>query len=130
MTRPLLERKNSGRMSKEYDPKQGDIVRMDFNPQAGHEQAGKRPAVIVSNKESMKHMNIRAMVCPISNTYKGFPVHVRLDGRTKTTGVILCDQAKILDIEARKAEYIEPLPNDILREIVDIIIGMVEIDYD
>jgi mRNA interferase MazF len=117
-------------MSKGYEAKQGDIVRMDFNPQAGHEQAGKRPAVIVSNKESMKRMNTRAMVCPITNTDKGFPVHVRLDSRTKTTGVILCDQAKILDMKARKAEYIEPLPKHILEEVIDIIIGMVEIDGD
>jgi mRNA interferase MazF len=99
---------------------------MDFNPQSGHEQAGKRPAVIVSNKDSMKHMNTRAMVCPITNTDRGFPAHVRLDNRTKTAGVILCDQAKVLDIKTRKAEYIEPLPKDILEEVVDIIIGMVE----
>jgi mRNA interferase MazF len=117
-------------MSKDYEVKQGDIVRMDFNPQAGHEQAGKRPAVIVSNKESMKRMNTRAMVCPITNTDKGFPAHVRLDSRTNTTGVILCDQAKILDVKARKAEYIEPLPKDILEEVIDIIIGMIEVDTD
>jgi mRNA interferase MazF len=115
-------------MSRDYEPQQGDIVRMDFNPQAGHEQGGKRPAVIVSNKGSMKHMNTRAMVCPITSTDKGFPVHVRLDGRTKTTGVILCDQTKILDIKARKAEYIEPLPKDILEDVIDIIVGMVEAD--
>ena len=124
----LSGRKGSGRVSSDYVPKQGDIVRMNFNPQAGHEQAGKRPAVIVSNKDSMKHMSTRAMVCPITNTDKGFPVHVRLDDRTKTTGVILCDQAKILDIKARRAEYIESLPKDILEEIVDIIIGIVEIN--
>jgi mRNA interferase MazF len=115
-------------VSRGYKPRQGDIVRINFNPQAGHEQAGERPAVIVSNKSSMKHMNTRAMVCPITNADKDFPVHVRLDDRTKTTGVILCDQAKILDIKARKAEYVEPLPKDTLEEVIDIIIGMVEID--
>jgi mRNA interferase MazF len=115
-------------VSRNYEPKQGDIVRIDFNPRSGHEQAGKRPAVIVSNNGAMKHMNTRAMVCPITNTDKGFPAHVRLDDRTKTTGVILCDQAKVLDIKARKAEYIEPLPKDILEEVVDIIVGMIEVD--
>jgi mRNA interferase MazF len=115
-------------MSRNYEPRQGDIVRMDFNPQAGHEQAGKRPAVIVSNKDSMKHMKARAMVCPITNTDRGFPAHVRLDERTKTTGVIMCDQAKVLDTHARKAEYVETVPKDILEEVVDIIIGMIEID--
>ncbi|MDR0853826.1 MAG: type II toxin-antitoxin system PemK/MazF family toxin [Clostridiales Family XIII bacterium] len=112
----------------EYEPKQGDIIRLNFDPQAGHEQAGMRPAVIVSNNSSMKHLNTRAMVCPITNTDKGFPVHIRLDSRTKTTGVVLCDQAKILDLAARKAAYVESLPEDILEEIVDVIIGMVEID--
>jgi mRNA interferase MazF len=117
-------------MNKDYKPKQGDIVRIDFNPQAGHEQAGKRPAVVVNNKSSMKHMSTRAMVCPITNTDKNFPAHVRLDGRTQTTGVILCDQAKILDMKARKAEYIEALPKDILEDVVDIVVGMVEIEDD
>ncbi|MDR1907356.1 MAG: type II toxin-antitoxin system PemK/MazF family toxin [Holosporales bacterium] len=111
-----------------YEPKQGDIVRMNFDPQAGHEQAGMRPAIIVNNNGSMKYMSTRAMVCPITNIDKGFPIHVRLDGRTKTTGVVLCDQAKILDLKARKAVYVETLPKDILEEIVDIIIGMVDID--
>jgi mRNA interferase MazF len=114
-------------MSK-YKPKQGDIVRMSFDPQAGHEQAGLRPAVILNNSVSMKYMNTRAMVCPITNIDKGFPVHIRLDDRTETTGVVLCDQAKILDLKARKAVYVETLPKDILAEIVDIIIGMVGID--
>jgi mRNA interferase MazF len=113
-------------MSK-YEPKQGDIIKMNFDPQAGHEQAGLRPAVIVNNNGSMKHLNTRAMVCPITNTDKGFPVHIRLDSRTVTTGVVLCDQAKIVDLKARKAVYVEVLPEDILEEIVDIIIGMVEI---
>jgi mRNA interferase MazF len=101
---------------------------MNFNPQAGHEQAGMRPAVIVNNNISMKHMNARAMVCRITNTDKGFPIHVRLDDRTKTTGVVLCDQAKILDLNARGAVYVESLPKEVLAEIVDIIIGMIEIE--
>jgi mRNA interferase MazF len=113
-----------------YTPKQGDIVRMNFNPQAGHEQAGKRPAVIVSNDTAINFLKSRAMVCPITNTNKSIPIQPVLDGRTKTTGVILCDQAKILDIEAREAEYIEKLPKDILREVIDIIYGLIEIERD
>jgi mRNA interferase MazF len=65
------------------------------------------------------------MVCPITITDKGFPAHIQLDGRTKTTGVILCDQAKILDMKARKAEYIEPLPKDLLEEVEEVGVGYI-----
>jgi mRNA interferase MazF len=70
------------------------------------------------------------MVCPITNTNRGIPIQPVLDGRTKTTGVILCDQTKILDIEARGVEYIEKLPEDILREVIDIIYSLIEIEGD
>jgi mRNA interferase MazF len=109
-----------------YEPGQGDIVRMNFDTQAGHEQSGRRPAVVISNAEAMARMNTRAMVCPITNTDKGYPMHVRLDERTQTAGVILCDQAKILDIKARKAEFIESLPKDLLDETIDIVYGIIE----
>jgi mRNA interferase MazF len=111
-----------------YTPKQGDIVYMDFDPQAGHEQAGKRPAVIVSNDTAINFLKTRAMVCPITNTDKGIPIQPALDERTNTTGVILCDQARTLDLEARKAEYIEKLPDDILREVIDVIYSLIEIE--
>jgi mRNA interferase MazF len=101
---------------------------MNFDPRLGHEQAGKRPAVVVSNNTANRFLNTRAMVCPITNTNKGMPIQPALDERTETTGVILCDQAKILDVKARKAEYIEELPKDILKEVVDIIYSLIEVD--
>jgi mRNA interferase MazF len=81
----------------------------------------------VSNADAIRFLHKRAMVCPITNTDKGIPLQPRLDNRTKTKGVILCDQARILDLQARRAEYIEQLPNDILYEVVDIIYGMIEL---
>ena len=111
-----------------YVAKQGDIIWLDFDPQAGHEQQGRRPAVVVSNNRFNKFQKVTAMVCPVTNTDKDMPIHVRLDDRTKTSGVILCDQAKILDIQERNAAYIESLPDDIIFEVVDIIIGFAEID--
>lgn len=70
-----------------YVPKQGDIIMMNFSPQSGHEQAGARPALIVSNDTFYKFTRM-AVVCPITNTENGFPLHIKLDTRTKTTGVI------------------------------------------
>lgn len=108
-----------------YMPEQGDIVFLEFDPQAGHEQKGRRPAFVVSNNTFNRFTNL-AIVCPITNTDKGFPLHVPLDGRTKTTGVIMCEQAKSLDISARKAVFVERAPKDILEEVIDIMIGFIE----
>jgi mRNA interferase MazF len=107
--------------------KQGHIIWLDFDPQAGHEQKGRRPALVISNEVFNNFSNL-TIVCPITNTIKNYPFHIKLDERTKTTGVILCDQARTLDINARNYEFIETIPDDILLEAVDIIIGFIEIE--
>lgn len=99
---------------------------IDFNPQAGHEQMGRRPAVVISNN-TYNRFSRMLMLCPITNTNKKHPFHVELDDRTKTTGVILCDQAKMLDVSARRAEFEEKLPDDILAEVVDTVYSFIEI---
>ncbi|MDD4835018.1 MAG: type II toxin-antitoxin system PemK/MazF family toxin [Lutispora sp.] len=109
-----------------YIPEQGDIILLEFDPQAGHEQRGRRPAFVISNNIFNQFTKI-AIVCPITNTDKGFPLHVSLDERTKTRGVIMCEQGKALDIVARDANFLEKAPIDILEEVVDIYIGFVEI---
>jgi mRNA interferase MazF len=108
-----------------YIPEQGDIILLEFDPQAGHEQKGKRPAFVVSNNTFNRFTKI-AMVCPITNTDKGYPLHVPLDGSLKTTGVIMCEQAKSLDISARQASFLEKTPDYILEEVIDILISSVE----
>ncbi len=108
-----------------YNPEQGDIVYLEFDPQAGHEQKGKRPALIVSN-HTFNQFTKLAMVCPITNTKKNFPLHIELDERTKIQGVIMCEQVKSLDIKARDVHYFEKVPKDILEEVIDIIISFVE----
>lgn len=105
-----------------YTPKQGDILFLDFSPQTGHEQKGVRPAVVVSNDFFNRRTRI-AIVCPITNTDREFPLHVPLDERTETTGVIMCEQIKSLDIAARNASFKETLPTDLLEEILDIVNG-------
>ena len=100
---------------------QGDIIRIDFDPQSGNEQKGRRPAIVVSNSSFNRFTVKSAMVCPITRTDKNMPLHVRLDDRTQTKGVILCDQAKIVDIRARNFEFIEKSPQDIISETIEII---------
>jgi mRNA interferase MazF len=99
-----------------YVPAQGDIIFLDFSPQAGHEQAGRRPAVVVSNNSFFEYTHA-AIVCPVTNTNNKFPLHVALDDRTTTTGVILCEHCKSLDIIARNAVFAESLPKDKLEEV-------------
>lgn len=110
-----------------YHAKQGDIIWLSLLPQAGHEQAGRRPALVVSSNVFNSFSRTTAMVCPITNTDRNTPLHVKLDSRTTTTGFVMCDQTKILDIEARHAAYIEKVPQDILLEAVDIISGIIEV---
>jgi mRNA interferase MazF len=109
--------------------KQGYLIWLDFDSQIGHEQKGRRPALVVSN-ETFNNFSNLAIVCPITDTKKAHPFHVKLDERTKTTGVILCDQSRTLDIYARNYEFIENLPRDILLDVVDIISGFIELEED
>ena len=96
-----------------YFAHQGDIVLLNFAPQTGHEQTGRRPALVVSNDFFNRVCNM-AMVCPITHTQRLFPLHVALDERTQTTGSILCEQVKSLDLSARQAEFKEKAPQDLL----------------
>lgn len=106
---------------------QGDIVYLDFDPQSGHEQKGRRPALVVSNNLFNRVSNL-TMVCPITHTDRGHPFHLRLDDRTKTDGVILCDQARMLDLNSRRVSFEEKAPADIVAEAVDLIHGFIEIN--
>lgn len=99
---------------------QGDIIYLDFNPQTGHEQKGRRPAIIITNNLFNKYSKM-LMVCPITNTNKNHPFHIPLDERTKTTGTILCDQARTLDITARNAAFIEKAPDEVINKVINMI---------
>ena len=95
---------------------------MDFNPQIGHEQSGKRTALVLCD-DFLNHHSSLAFVCPITNTNKKHPFHIELDDRTHTTGVILCDQIKMLDVKARNAKFEEQCPKDIWNEAKELIIS-------
>jgi len=105
--------------------KQGNIILVDFDPQAGHEQKGRRPALVISNDLFNKFSEM-AIVCPITNTDKSHPLHVRLNEKTKTNGVILCDQIKTMDIKVRNFKYLESIPPNILENVLNIVFSLME----
>jgi len=103
--------------SRTYVPQYGDVVWITLNPQAGHEQAGRRPVVVLS-PESYNSKTGLAILCPITTQIKGYPFEVLLPAGLPVAGAILSDQVKSLDWRARNAELICPLPNEIISEIL------------
>jgi mRNA interferase MazF len=99
-----------------YVPGPGDLVWLEFNPQAGHEQAGRRPALVVSAKDYNRKTGL-ALFCPVTSQVKGYPFEVRLDGM-QIGGVILADQVKSLDWRARKAARAGSVAPEILAETI------------
>jgi len=106
-------------MVKKYIPSQGDIVYLDFNPQSGHEQSGKRPALIISNQVFNSHLGL-AFACPITNTDRNFPFHVKLNN-LKTTGFIMCEQMKSLDYNTRKISFVEKANSEVIETALAIV---------
>lgn len=98
-----------------YVPKRGDAVWITLNPQAGHEQAGRRPAVILTPEAYNAKVGL-ALLCPVTSQVKGYPFEVAIPGGLPISGVILADQIKSLDWQARQAEFICPLPPGIVSE--------------
>lgn len=104
---------------------QGDIIKVNFNPQKGHEQAGYHPAVVISNDIFNQKTNL-AIVCPITNTNNKFPLHVPLNARLQTTGVVLCEHIRTLDLLARNYIFVEKMPKDLLQKVIDITFAEIE----
>ena len=104
---------------------QGDIIKINFNPQKGHEQAGYRPALVISNNFFNQKTNL-TIVCLITNTNNKFPLHIPLDSRTQTTGVILCEHIKALDLNARQYTVIERIPKDLLTKAINVVYAEIE----
>jgi len=104
-----------------YVPKQGDIITVTFDPQSGHEQKGRRPAFVVS-KDLFNSNTGLAIVCPITNTKRGFPFHVPIPKDSKLTGFIMVEQVKSVDFRARRAKRIEQHSDDeLLSEVLSIL---------
>ena len=105
---------------------QGDIIKLDLDPAKGHEQAGYRPVLVVSNEKFNRRTNL-VLICPISSAINNFPLHVALDSAMKTKGEIRCEQVKAIDPQARKYTFVETVPKNILQEAVDVVYGSIEI---
>jgi mRNA interferase MazF len=99
-------------------PDRGDLVYLSFDPQAGHEQAGRRPAIVLSPK-SFNQATGFAAFCPITNQTKGYPFEVKLTQEDIITGVILSDQIKTLDWKAIRCEIVGQAPTAVTKEVLD-----------
>ena len=100
-----------------YVPDQGDLVFMDFTPQAGHEQAGRRPAIVLSPRMYNQRAGL-CLVCPITNQAKGYPFEVSMPTHTSVTGVVLSDQIKSVDWVARGVAFKSKAPPEVLDEVL------------
>jgi len=100
---------------KQYAPGRGDIVWITLNPQAGHEQSGRRPALVLSPKLYNEKVGL-AILCPITQQIKGYPFEVAIPSGLAVSGAILSDQVKNLDWRVRKAEYACKLPESTVSE--------------
>ena len=103
--------------SRAYVPQYGDVVWITLNPQAGYEQAGRRPAVVLS-PQSYNGKTGLAIFCPITNQIKGYPFEVIIPAGLSVAGAILSDQVKSLDWRARNAELICTLPTETISEVL------------
>jgi mRNA interferase MazF len=101
----------------QYVPDRGDIVWLTFTPQAGHEQAGRRPALVLSPKAYNGKVGL-AIFCPVTSQIKGYPFEVEIPQGLAVSGVILSDQVKSLDWKARKAEFACKLPERSLTTVL------------
>jgi len=106
--------------------KQGDILKIDLNPTKGHEQAGYRPVLVINNTSHSRASNM-TIVCPITNTDRKTPLHVRLEG-FETTGYVMCDQVRAIDLGARDYRLIETVDEETLWNVCDIVQGAVDIE--
>lgn len=112
-------------MVKAYIPQSGEVVWLDFDLQAGREQRGHRPALILSPQEYNKKTGL-ALVCPITSQIKGYPFEVRIAGKSGIDGVILSDHLRSLDWKARRANYVCTVSDDVLSSVRDKIITLLQ----
>lgn len=105
---------------KPYVPEKGDFIAVTFDPQSGHEQRGRRPALVVSNTLFNEQTGL-AIVCPITNTDRGYPFHVAVTNDPDVRGFVMVEQVKSIDFRARKAKLIGRASNDVLDVVLSIL---------
>ena len=105
---------------KQYVPEKGDFIAVTFDSQSGHEQRGRRPALVVSNTLFNQQTGL-AIVCPITNTDRGYPFHVAIADNPDVKGFVMVEQVKSIDFRARKAKLIGRASDDVLDEVLSLL---------
>ena len=113
-------------VAREYVPDAGDLIWLDFTPQAGREQTGRRPAVVLSRR-SYNERTCLAVVCPATSLVKGYPFEVNLPARSRIRGAILCDHLKNLDWRHRQAQKAGKITRSILEQVRARVAALLEI---
>ena len=103
-----------------YVPRKGDFITLTFDPQSGHEQRGRRPALVVSNDLFNRHTGF-CIACPITNTRRDYPFHVPIPEGQRVTGFVMAEQVKSVDFRARQARRIGEAPPAVLDEVLSIL---------
>ena len=103
-----------------YVPRKGDFVALTFDPQSGHEQRGRRPALVVSNDLFNKHTGL-CIACPVTNPRRDYPFHVSIPEGCEVTGVVMVEQVKSIDFRARKVKCIGPAPESVVQEALSLL---------
>jgi mRNA interferase MazF len=109
----------------EYRPRRGDLIWLNFTPQAGHEQAGRRPALVISRDEYNHKVGL-LLACPITNRKKGYPFEVELPAGLPVAGAILADQVRNLDWKVRQADFIGRVGADTFAEVLGKLNALIE----
>jgi mRNA interferase MazF len=113
-------------VAREYVPDAGDLIWLDFTPQAGREQAGRRPAVVLSPRSYNEKTSL-AVVCPVTSHVKGYPFEVSLPAGSRIRGTILSDHLKNLDWRQRQAQKAGKIPRSILEQVRARVAALLEI---
>jgi mRNA interferase MazF len=103
-----------------YLPHKGDFVALTFDPQSGHEQRGRRSALVVSNDLFNRHTGL-CVACPITGSRRDYPFHVSIPDDGDVTGVVMVEQVKSIDFRARNAKRIGPAPDAVLAEVLSLL---------
>ena len=106
---------------------QGDIIKFNFDPTLGHEQAGYRPAVVISRK-LFNEKTGQAIVCPITSKSRPYPTRVAIGNDIKTQGFIICDHIKTIDISARKPVFVEKISESVLDRVLAVVHSQIDKD--
>lgn len=104
-------------MPRQHAPDRGDVVWLRFDPQTGHEQAGRRPALVISPVDYNRKLGL-ALFCPITTRIKGYPYEVELPAGIEVAGAVLSDQVKSLDWKARESKRIGRVPDEVIEEVL------------